>query len=116
MLEDAPYQQNSNPGDYDPLRQALLRPIQHQLAKQGIHVSPEQALLLLERKIEYDAMRYLQQDLAEQGIEVSPDEALAIQGLRIIHLMMEHTVTTDPHDAMERMASDSSPKPYELNE
>jgi hypothetical protein len=116
MLENAPDQQGSNPGEYDTLRQALLRPIQHQLAKQGIHVSPEQSLLLLEQKIEYNAMRYLQQDLAEQGIDVSPDEACAIQGLRFIHLMMEHTVTSDPHDAIERMASDDSTKPYELDE
>jgi hypothetical protein len=116
MLENAPHQHGSNPGEYDTLRQALLRPIQHQLAKQGIHVSPEQSLLLLEHKIEYNAMRYLQQDLAEQGIVVSPDEALAIQKLRIIHLMIEHTVTTHPHEAIERMAPDDSSKPYELDE
>src|SRR5260370_16787814 len=116
MLEHSPNLQDSNTGEYNPLRQALLRPIQHQLAKQGIQVSPEQALLLLEQKIEYNAMRYLQQDLAEQGIDVSPDEALAIQRLRIIHLMMEHTVTTDPHDAIGRIVSDNSPNPYEANE
>ena len=115
MLEHASNRQDSNAGEYNSLRQSLLRPIQHQLAKQGVHVSPEQALLLLEQKIEYNAMRYLQQDLAERGIDVSPDEALAIQKLRVIHFMMEHTATTDPHDAIERMASEDSPKPYEPN-
>src|SRR5260370_17632521 len=106
MLEDSPNLQDSNTGEYNPLRQALLRPIQHQLAKQGIQVSPEQALLLLEQKIEYNAMRYLQQDLAEQGIDVSPDKALPIPSLHILHLMMKHTVTTDPHNAIERIGSD----------
>src|SRR5256885_6406398 len=75
MLENVPSQPNSNPDEYDPLRRALLRPIQHQLAKQGIDVSPEEALKLLEQKINYDAKRYLQQNLAEQGIDVSLDEA-----------------------------------------
>ncbi len=111
MLENVPNQQVPIPGDY-PLRQMLLRPIQYQLANQGIDVSPEEALKLLEQKIDYNAKRYLQQDLAEHDIDVSPDEACAIQGLRFIHLMMEHTGTTDPHDAIERIASDDSSKPY----
>jgi hypothetical protein len=115
MLEITPNQQDSNPGEYNPLRQALLRPIQHQLAKQGIDVSPEAALRLLELQIEHDAKRYLQQDLTVQGIDVSPDEALAIHKLHVIHLMMEHTVTSDPHDAIERMVYDDPLKRYEPN-
>ncbi|SRR6266702_1964648 len=99
MPENAPSQQDSNPSEYDPLRQALLRPIQYNLAKQGIDVSPEASLKLLELQIEHDAKRGLQQDLAEQGINVSPDEAVAIYGLRLIHRIMEHTGTTDPHEA-----------------
>jgi len=99
MLENAPNHQHPNPDECDPLRQALLRPIQHQLAKQGIDVSPEAALKLLELQIEHDAKCYLQRDLAERGIDVSPDEADVIHKLRIIHLMMEHTGITDPHDA-----------------
>src|SRR5258708_39895438 len=109
MLEDSPNLQDSNTGEYNPLRQALLRPIQHQLAKQGIQVSTEQALLLLVHKIEYNAMRYLQQDLAEQGIDVSPEEPLAIQRLRIIHLMMMNTVTNDSIDAIDRIDTDAHP-------
>jgi len=70
---------------------------------------------LRELKNLHDIKRWLQQDLAERGIDVSPDEALAIQKLRVIHFMMEHTATTDPHDAIERMASEDSPKPYEPN-
>ena len=116
MLENASNQQDSNPGEYNPLRQALLRPIQHQLAKQGITASPEEALQLLELKNLHDIKRLIQQDLAEQGIGVSPDEALAIQKLHIIHRMMEHTVTTDPHEAIERMVFDNPPKPNEPNE
>jgi hypothetical protein len=116
MLENAPNQQDTNPSEYDPLRLALLRPIQHQLAKQGIDVSPEEALKLLEQKFGHDAKRYLQQDLAEQGIDATPDEALAIHRLHIIHRMMEHTGTTDPHEAVKRMVSDAPPKPYEPNE
>jgi hypothetical protein len=116
MLEDAPSQQDSNPGEYDPLRRALLRPIQYQLAEQGIDVSPEEALELLVQKIIHDGKYWMQHQLAEQGIDVSPDEAYAIHKLRAIHLMMEHTVTTDPHDSIERIISDDSPNPYEPNE
>jgi len=116
MLENVSNQQDSNPRDYNPLRQALLRPIQHQLAKQGIDASPEEALKLLELKNLHDSKRWIQHNLAEHGIDVSPDEAFAINTLRILHLMMAHTGTTDPHDAIERMASDDSPKPYEPNE
>ena len=116
MLENASNQQDSNPGVYNPLRQALLRPIQHQLAKQGITASPEEALQLLELKNLHDTKRWLQQDLAERGIDVSPDEAVAIQKLRIIHLMMEHTATTEPYEAIERMVSDDSSKPHDQNQ
>jgi hypothetical protein len=116
MPENAHNQQDSNPGEYNPLRQALLRPIQHQLAKQGITASPEEALQLLELKNLHDIKRWLQQDLAQRGIDVSPYEAVSIQRLRIMHRMMEHTVTTDPRDAIERMVSDDSSIPYEPNE
>ncbi len=116
MPENAPNQQDSNVGEPDPLRQALLRPLQHQLAKQGIDVSPEGALKLFVQKIIHDAKLGVQQDLAEHRIIVSPDEAVAIQKLRIFHLMMEHTGTTDPHGAIERMVSDGPPKQYESNE
>ena len=51
----------------------------------------EEAHNLFMQKILHDADLYLQQDLAERGIDVSPDEAFAIQKLRFIHLMMEHT-------------------------
>jgi hypothetical protein len=85
MRENAPNQQDSNRGENDPLRQALLRPIQHQLAKQGIHVSPEEALKLLELQIEYDAKRYLQYQLAEQGLTVSPEEALELNTQKMVH-------------------------------
>jgi hypothetical protein len=116
MLEHVPKQQDPNADEYNPLRQALLRPIQHQLAKQGITASPEEALQLLELKNLHDVKRWLQQDLAEQGIDVSPDEALAIQSLRTIHRMMERTATTDPHEAIEHIVSDGPPKLYEPNE
>jgi hypothetical protein len=116
MLEHAPNQQDSNAGEYNPLRQALLRPIQHQLAKQGITASPEEALQLLELKNLHDIKLWMQQELAAHGIDVSPDEAFAIQKLRNMHLMMEHTGTTDTHEAIERMVSDGPPKPYEPNE
>ena|SRR5260221_5432056 len=113
MLENAPNQQDSDPGEYDPLRQALLRPILHQLAKQGLYSSPEEALKLFEQKLIYDIKRDIQQDLAEQGIHVSPDEADAIDKLQFYHQLMKRTGITDPHDAIVRMASDDSPKPYE---
>ena len=104
-----------NPYEHEPLR-SLQRPLQYELAKQGIDASPVEAHELFMQKIVHNAKRFLQQDLAEHGIDVSPDEVLAIQSLRIIHLMMEHTVTTDPHEAIERMASNDSSKPYELDE
>jgi hypothetical protein len=94
----------------------LWRWMQHRLYKQGINASPDEAQKLFKLQLVYDAKHYLQQDLAERGIEVSPDEAIALHGLRTIHLMMEYTATTDPHDAIERMASDDSLKLYEPNE
>src|SRR6266446_7892594 len=84
MLENAPNQQDFNLDEYDPLRQALLRPIQHQLAKQGVYVSPEEALQLLEQKFEHDAELSIQQQLAEQGINVSPEEALKLHVQKIM--------------------------------
>src|SRR6266567_2932894 len=99
MRENAPNQQDTNPDENDSLRQALLRPIQHQLAKQGIHVSPEEALKLLELQIDYDARRYLQHQLAEQGIDVTPDEADAIDKLQFYHDLMKRFGSTDPNEA-----------------
>ena len=99
MLENASNQQNSNPGEYNPLRQALLRPIQHQLAKQSITASPEEALQLLELKNLHDIKRWIQQDLAEQGIYVSPDEAIAIDRLQFYYRLMKRTGPADPHEA-----------------
>ncbi len=113
MLENTPNQHDTNPGEYNPLLWALQRPIQHQLARQGIYVSPDEASKLLEQKIVHNAKRYLQQDLAEHGIDVSPDEALAIHSLRTIHRMMVYTDTADPHEAIERMAFDNPSEPYE---
>src|SRR2546430_1899803 len=84
MPENTPKQQVPIPGDY-PLRQSLLRPIQHQLAKQGVDVSPEEALQLLEQKNEHDAKRWQQQELAKQGIDVSPEEAPNLLTLRMLH-------------------------------
>jgi hypothetical protein len=115
MLENAPGQPNSNPNEYDHA-QAALQWMQQQLAEQGLTVTPGEAFKLFKQTIIYDLKRDLQQDLAERGIDVSPDEAVALHGLRTIHLMMEHTGTTDPHDAIERMASDDSLKSYEPNE
>ena len=113
MLEDTPHQLDSNPGEYDPLRQALLRPIQHQLAKQGINVSPEQALLLLEQKINYDSKLCIQHDLAEQGIAVSPEEAPELFMQKFIHAikrgaqqhLAEHGIDVSPDeaDAIDRL-------------
>jgi len=85
MRENAPNQQDTNPDENDSLRQALLRPIQHQLAKQGIHVSPEEALKLLELQIDYDARRYLQHQLAEQGVTATPEEPLKLFEQKNIH-------------------------------
>lgn len=114
MLEAAPSQPHSHPDEYDPA-QTSLQWMQQQLTEKGITVTPDKALNLFEQKIVHDAERWLQQDLAEHGIDVSPDEAFAIQKLRLIHLIMGHTGTTDPHEAIERMASYDPSKPYELD-
>ena len=115
MLEDASNQPEFNPYEHEPLR-SMQRPLQYELAKQGIDTSPEEAHNLFMQKFVHDANRYLQQELTERGIYVSPDEAANIWGLHFIHRMMEHTVTTDPYEAIERMASNDSSKPYELDE
>lgn len=80
---------------------------QQELARQGINVSPEEAYNLSKQKQEHDIKRDMQQDLAKQGVDVSPDEADAIHKQRIIHLMMERIGTTDPREAIERMASEA---------
>jgi hypothetical protein len=115
MLENAPNQQDFNPYEHEPLR-SLQRPLQYELAKQGIDASPEEAHNLFMQKIVYDAKRYLQQEVAKHGIDVSPDEAVAIHGLHTMYLMMVHTGIADPHGTIERMASDGSSKPYDLDE
>ena len=115
MLENATNQLDFNPYEHEPLR-SLQRPFQYELAKQGIIASPKEAHDLFMQKIVHDTKREIQQDLAEQGIVVSPDEAVAIQKLHILHQMMEHTVTTDPRDTIERIVPDDLPKPYEPNE
>src|SRR6266568_4523164 len=113
MLENAPNQHDTNPGDndplrqallrlhrrvseainimgeydgeYEPLRQALLRPVQHHLAEQGIHVSPDEALELGIQKLAHVAALGLQRDLANQGIDVSPDEAVPLYLQKSMH-------------------------------
>ena len=115
MPENTLNQLDFNPYEHEPLR-SLQRPLQYELAKQGIDASPEEAHKLFVQKLVHDAKRWLQQDLAEHGIDVSPDEALAIQKLHTIHLMMEHTGIAYPQDAIKHMASDDSSKPYELDE
>src|SRR6266567_2631047 len=109
---DHPYdpEQPYYPGDPPQLR----RWMQHKLYKQGINPSPEEAQKLFELQIVHDAKRWLQRDLAEQGMDVSPDEAVAIHGLHTMYLMMEYTGIADPQEAIERMASDDSCKPYNL--
>lgn len=116
MQENTLNQPDYNPYEHEPLR-SLQRPLQYELAKYyGINASPEEAHRLFEQKIVHGAKRYLQQDLAEHGIEVSPDEAVAIHGLHTMYLMMGQTGTTDPLPAIERMASDDSSIPNELDE
>src|SRR5690349_9016030 len=104
MLENAPNQPAFNPYEHEPLR-SLQRPLQYELAEQGIDASPEEAHKLFMLKIIYDLKRGIQQDLAKQGIDVSPDQADAIDRLMLL------TGITDPHEAIERMVSDDSPKP-----
>ena len=99
MPENAFNRPNSNSAEYDPV-QASLQWMQQQLAEQGITSSPEEALKLFAQKRLHSARRWLQQDLAEHGIDATSDEAVAIQELHFIHLIMEHTVTTDPHEAI----------------
>jgi len=115
MLENDPNQPDFNPYEHEPLR-SLQRPLQYELAKQGIDASPEEAHKLYMQKIVHAAKRYLQQDLTEHGIVVSPEEAVAIHGLRTIHLMMEYTGIADPQEAMKRMAIDDPFRSFELDE
>ena len=73
--------------------------MQHQLAKQGIDATPEEALGLFKQKNIHDFERRRQQDLAEQGIDVSPDEAVAIHRLQFYHRLMKRIGYTNPDDA-----------------
>ena len=98
MQENTHNQPNSIPNE-DDHAQTALHWMQQQLDEQGIIVSPEEALKLFVQKRLHSAKRWLQQDLAEHGIDTTPDEAVAVQKQHIIHLMMESTGTTDPHEA-----------------
>jgi hypothetical protein len=96
MPEVTPNYQDSNSSEYD----SILRPIQRDLAEQGVDVSPEQASDLFMQKLIFKGKCLIQRNLlTEQCIDVSPDEAFALWKLRVMRLIMEGTGTTDPHDA-----------------
>src|SRR5450759_3515115 len=96
MPENVPNQPNSNLVEYDPAPQEALQWMQHQLAEQGVIVSPEEALQLFEQKLIYNLKRGIQQDLPEQGIDVSLHEADAINRLQFYHRRMQRTGITNP--------------------